>query len=529
MLDSFLETNIQNKLKIFSSLFLQYPVSIKYLSNKLNLSIPSIHVLINELNADFKNIAKIEKNNNHLLMTLNENYNQHELVYNIYKHSDILNCLKFLLTNNKNIPFSQFIENEYLTKSSAYRIRQRCSDYLYTIGLDIKYNRIVGEEYRIRFLIALLYCKYGVNCCDIDENSIKIAREYILSTNQSIDMNYIIQTESIYKYFETLLIISWKRKNHTVDLSNSMIFRDLKKLFFYKKIENSVKEIIEPKLKIKFDENDFDYIYLAYCTTINCLFNDRWTCDNFLQIRDIVFSNEVFTDLLKKLEKQFGKEIINSPIVIAILITFYKKFLLNLQCIIPDKHFYLNLKKDIRLPALFKLLANIFHSWKIDNNIKYEVNESHLYYLSLQLEVIIRQLMPPICVFVVSGLPIELEILRLYIGRNFSDKRISIIPLLFTNENKEILENSKDCIIITHKKFEKLVSHLKIDKSNTIMPISIEMNIDDIDNINNVILSKEENIFNNFVNSKNKNLNNNIANELQNEIKYKEIQEILMN
>lgn len=500
MLDNFLETNIQNKLKLFSILHMHSSISIKELSHTLKLGYSRIDTLIDELNSDFQHLAKIEKKAASFSITIyNNNDDFFQFFHSIYKNSSVLRCLKFLITNNTKTSFSKFIENEFLTKSSAYRIRQNCLDYLHSIGLDVKENRVIGAEYRVRFLIALLYCKYGIDCCNIDEQSIKFARNYILSTNQLIDMDYLEKTRNVYGYFECLLILLWKRKDYPLFFPTHTNFEKFKKLFIYEKIKNSLKTNIEPVLHIKLSENDYTYIYLAYCCTDNCIFHDTWSKEAMKQVYDIIFSDEIFTDLLKRFEDKFGKEVESSRTLRATLIYFYQKCLLELQCIIPDKRCYINSKSSQTTRTILDLLTDILDSWREANHIKYKIDESHLYYLSLQLKAILRQFAKPIPVFIVSSLIVDLEVMRLYLMRNFSEQRIVITPLLLNKQTKNVLQEKKDCIIIVQKRFEQAIHSFEFTKQNTIIPVTIEMNDCEIDTIRQAIQIHEKKAFLDFI------------------------------
>lgn len=308
MLDNFLETNIQNKLKLFSILHLDKTVSIKQLCHSLRLSVSGINSIVDELNWNFQGLAEIKKNSSFFSLFVNYDVNFFHLFHSIYRNSNVLHCLKFFITNDQDIPFSEFIENEFLSKSNAYRIRTSCRYYLNNIGLDIKKNQITGEEYRIRFLIALLHYKYGIDCYDIDDASIKTTRDFILSTNQVIDMNYLEQTSNEYGYFECLFVLSWKRKDHPLSTFQSEHLEKLKTVFIYEELKKSLKATVEPVLNTKFSENDYDYIYLVYCCTNSCLFADKWSQEDISKVHDIIFSNGAFSDLIHRFGKKFGKK-----------------------------------------------------------------------------------------------------------------------------------------------------------------------------------------------------------------------------
>ena len=100
------------------------------------------------------------------------------------------------------------MDEHFLSKSAAYRVRESCVHYLHSVSLDIHHNRIAGEEYRIRFLIALLYYKYGFDCCNIDETSTALARTFILASNQVIDLHFLEHSVEEYGLFECLLILT---------------------------------------------------------------------------------------------------------------------------------------------------------------------------------------------------------------------------------------------------------------------------------------------------------------------------------
>lgn len=146
-------------------------------------------------NKAFDGLGYIENKQQHVSLSILDKVNTLKLLHAIYAHSDILHCLKFLLTNDTCKPFTIFIDDNFLSKSTAYRTRKVCLAYLHMIGLDVKKNCVIGEEARIRFVIALLYYKYGIDCCDIDEEAVAFARCFILSTNQTIDLDFLKKTK----------------------------------------------------------------------------------------------------------------------------------------------------------------------------------------------------------------------------------------------------------------------------------------------------------------------------------------------
>lgn len=159
MLNRYLEKSIKNKLELFSILHSTNPIAMKDLLSFFPMSINTVNALINELNDDFTGLAVIQKNTSGFSIRLYEETTFMELLHAIYQDSVVLKCLKFMILNDRNCSLAPFIEENYIAKSSVYRIKQNCCEYLQQIGLDIRNNKVVGEEYRIRYLIALLHYK----------------------------------------------------------------------------------------------------------------------------------------------------------------------------------------------------------------------------------------------------------------------------------------------------------------------------------------------------------------------------------
>ncbi|MDD6950658.1 MAG: M protein trans-acting positive regulator PRD domain-containing protein, partial [Parabacteroides sp.] len=103
-----------------------------------------------------------------------------------------------------------------------------------------------------------------------------------------------------YNFFESLFILSWKRKQYNVQISKSNQFEKLKEIFIYNEMKMTIKRNLEPKLGIEFSENDYDYLYLVYCCTNSSLFVDKWTKEDILKVHEVVYSDPLFQNLMQK-------------------------------------------------------------------------------------------------------------------------------------------------------------------------------------------------------------------------------------
>ena len=495
MLDHYLEKNIQNKLKLFNILYSKTSMTINDIISFLPLSINGIHTLIHELNCDLAGLAEIKKQSSGFTIVFYNETPFLELLHIIYQSSNILHCLKFMILNEENQSLTSFIEERYLTKSSAYRIRETCGEYLRCIGLTRKGNQITGEEYRIRFLIALLHYQFGIDCYALTENDVNLTRSFILSTNHSIDTSYFEATTNEYGFFECLFILLWKRKKFATQPIVSKELEDCKALFVYEQLKNTLQSL-ESKLEITLSEYDYDYLYLIYCTTNSYLFADQWTEQDIEQVHEIVFSTPAFANLLYRAETKLGKAVANSRVLKTVLVYFYKTCILELQCIIPNKNFYLDSSQNHITQLIYEAISRTMDDWKKSQHRKYAIGDEHIFYLALQIEIIIKQSLKPVPIWILSELQSELKIMMSYLRRLFPVERLSIHSFCIGVNKKEELCSQKQSVIVINKKFKYLIEEWNLPKYNTIVPVTVELNAQELLDIQKAVTHYEyENFF----------------------------------
>ena len=303
------------------------------------------------------------------------------------------------------------------------------------------------------------------------------------------------QTEHEYGYFEYLLFLAWKRQRYPVSPVVSEQLHTLKGLFPYDAIKKALQKTLEPACSLTFSDSDYDYIYLAYCSTNNCLFADQWTDHDIEQIQAIILAAPEFADLLNRFGKRFGLMVQNSHALQTAIFYFCKKCLLELQCIIPDKNFFTGLPDRPLNVELRTMLAELLNQWREDNNIRYRIDSNHLIYLSIQFECILRQFMEPAKIVLLSDLTSELEAMELFLTRNFSPKRITVASFLLNAQLWEPLFDLRDCVIISHKKFEGVLTSMGLDRQNTLILVTAEMHDSGITALQNAIAANENTRF----------------------------------
>lgn len=88
--------------------------------------------------------------------------------------------------------------------------------------------------------------------------------------------------------------------------------------------------------------------------------------------------------------------------------------------------------------------------------MQYPLDETHLFYLSIQLKSIMRQMLPPVEIIIVSDIVSELSDMSLFLNRKFSPDLITITPYLLNAQSPATLLHKENCII-TNKKFKNII------------------------------------------------------------------------
>ena len=141
--------------------------------------------------------------------------------------------------------------------------------------------------------------------------------------------------------------------------------------------------------------------------------------------------------------------------------------------------------------VIFENIAQIIEDWRIANHIKYEIDKSHLFYLSLQIKLILKHFMKPPPVFILSELPSELEVITLYLDKIFPPNRVTLHSFLISAENKDAICSQKQSVMIVNRKFKYMVEDWKLAEHNTVVPITVELNSRDLISVQKAIMYYE--------------------------------------
>lgn len=338
MLSQYLETNTLQLIRLLTTLLDCQNISFSQLTKVTSLKSKTCRHLLGQLTKRLDGMVCIEINEqSQISCSLKERVSKNQCLHLIYRDSMVLSCLKFLIFNQEHQPFTVFSKNHFLSTASAYRVREKCRHFLKSVHLSIRANQVCGEEFRIRYLIALLQCQYGVSCYPIEEDDLDRITEFMTNSNPNIAKNFLSLMEDEFAFCHFLMMLTWKRQAFRPYLPYSAQFDHIKPLFIYPKIIHFSKEYLETSLPFSFDQLDYDYLFLVYCTNTNFFCGHLWNEKEREKVCQLVATKTDIAYLIPSFKAFLGSNLSTSLPFLEAMMTLFRKCLFNLQSLIPEE------------------------------------------------------------------------------------------------------------------------------------------------------------------------------------------------
>ncbi|TCD46382.1 hypothetical protein D3X11_02880 [Streptococcus sp. X16XC17] len=204
MLDSYLEEKIQSQVIVLNALLEFKELSITELLEVTKLTEKTaIKILLTLQDLSIYNPIKFilttHRLSINLIFIIKSTSNRHS-----YSYSPTL-----LVQKKKVFPLLPY-RCICLAPPTAYRLKAKCEAFLQDVGLSLRKNRLIGPEYRIRCLIALLDYRYGYHLYDFNDGSYDLVLNLMVASNDNLSREILEKTPDEYLFFATLLSLGWK-------------------------------------------------------------------------------------------------------------------------------------------------------------------------------------------------------------------------------------------------------------------------------------------------------------------------------
>lgn len=494
VIEDFLEKSIVNKSNLVILLFKKPNVPLIEVKKKTKLSISEIKKYCLELNDMFKNELIISMENKMISCQFTNFYEEFYL-FSIYRQSKVLQFLKFLIVNpSGQKSLNNFAREQYISVSAAYRLREKIMMLLDQLGLVLSKNKIMGPEYRIRYFIALLQAKFGIEIYPLSSRDEIVIREFLFFSSSNLRPSNILSKS--FSFFNILLALSWKRYDEKVVIPKSEILTSLHDLFIYDIIKDCSKNIIESRFQIHLSKNDFSYLYCIYLTASNSFASQQWSSDHVNHLLTIFESTPSLQYLFQSISKMLSLPSSSYTSLHKIIVFFARYFILDLQQFIPEKSVFL-LDTYSGNPTILKNLEIAVTEWLKQINSS-NMNKYYFFLFCNHIEQLIRNHLSPTTVVLITTDCISEQLLSDCISQFLPSKTISYSYFLLRDNIYEISELNPD-LVITH---QRLISFIKEELAKNSLVLALDYtNIHlHLKKIQEIILDIEEKKYLEYIN-----------------------------
>ncbi|HEN6737979.1 TPA: helix-turn-helix domain-containing protein [Streptococcus agalactiae] len=456
MIENYLEKDILNQIKLLTLCYDYYPsITLDKSCHQLGLSELLIRKYCHDLTTLFNSQLSLNIEKSTIVYQSNGVTREQAFKY-IYHQSHVLQLLKFLITNDSGrLPLTYFSEKFGLSCATAYRIRKHISPLLEKLGFKIFKNTITGDEYRIRYLIAHLNARFGIEVYPLSKMDKLLIKRLLLEYSTTFTASH---------YFP-----------------NTFIFFDT--------LQYCVKNVIIDSFKINLKKDDIDYIFLAYLTSHNSFSNPNWTEKRIDNVIAIFENYPKFQKLLQPLKDALPLSDSYHDELVKVAIIFSRTFILGLNQLIPETISFPSWNYH-RHDKLTTILRPIITNWLSEIG-EYTFKEQHFLLLCAHLERIIKNHIPPIQIAVLTTDFINNKILTECLSQRFSSKQIHFHPYYLLTDDLSNITNLNPDIIITNPKLSSFIKH-EISSESLITYIDLIHTPDQINQIQEIISSIQE-------------------------------------
>ncbi|MGT2887977.1 helix-turn-helix domain-containing protein [Streptococcus didelphis] len=461
MLDYYLEPDIIEQKILLAILLAEKDLSMETICQKTSLTLPKVKQYIRQFNTLFKGRLYVKIDKSYIICQIKSNRKE-SFFHEVYHLSDTLKMLKFLLAESR-YPKSigSFSRRYFISKGKAYRLINKLKSYLKTVGLTIIDNTVRGEEFRIRYLIAMLHKEYGIILYKIESEDLKVIHAFIFSAQFNLKPSYFLNQKFL--FFDVLLTLAWKRQKYMTPLPAVDLFTRFKELSIFKHLTDHVKSQIEARINIKFSTDDLDYLYLIYLTVDNSFYSNYWQNDNLKLVSHILITDPQYKKLVHRLEALF-KHQIDLRNQLYCLIPFFRRALFNLNGLISFHDYYS--KKYQGNQLLLRNVDEQIKQWLLDTSQLTNVCTGHLHFLCLHLEHIIETSLKPITITIVENKRMLGDVLSYFITASIPSYKVCITRFNMMLESLENCDKDVD-FVITSENILPILEEQKIFSTKT--------------------------------------------------------------
>ncbi|MET3643831.1 helix-turn-helix domain-containing protein [Streptococcus gallinaceus] len=474
MIENYIEKKIIQQVTLINLLLDFREIDLKSLLEIAHISEKDFFALLPQLQQTFHDSLTIVCNNDEVTLTLIKQEQKSYFFHQIFQTSTFLQLLFFLIQEEE-LHLHDFTDKYFISLATAYRLKNKCISYLTKVGLNCDKNTIIGPEYRIRFLLATLYYRFGFSLYEFTESDHRMVFELIQNTNPYLPEVATSLIPEEQHFFSYLIFLSWKRQDYPVSIPYSEEFEILKFHPVYPPLRQALKKNLADKFENELTDGDIDYLFLAYGITDNPLFKGKWRLEVSSEFFVPFFAHTRLNYLLPKFEAIFGKEVTASFDFQLSILFCMRRFLCDIHDLIPD-HYLFEYIENLYPKRLFQIVEKLIRDWGSHYVSTKHIAKHHIVLLTIQLSEILKNRLKPVPLVIVANNQANLNMIASFIRRNFTTYTTKIQTVNLLSE-KFIPENhTEKAVLLAEQQYIPFLKEIYGEEQYQYVTISINFN-----------------------------------------------------
>lgn len=455
MLERFLEDDTVIAVHLLSLLFDNSHITLRCLAEQTGLSEARLRKELNGLNQELQPKAKIQINDAIVSLSPISPERLSELKKQLYRNSEILQVMAYLL-NHRGRSVTAFCQEHYFSEPTFYRLQRQCRDFLKTVGLTVHRGQISGQEYRKRYLIAALSCRYGIDCVDFDQNSHQIVKNFVMAANPGVKP-LLEKMPQAFAMFDHLVALTWLRHDQTLELPDDNFWHAVCLEKAHQRLKKMVIEKLQPQLSFELTAADHDYLYLVYLTVANELFrDDAWSMQR-AAFREILQQIPEIHELTAIFAALWGEELVKTVAFKEVVNAFGLRFMGGLQNLVIDYQLDYQYENEFQAQT-DRLVQKIVKQWCLQNQWSDLVDESQIKYFARQLLPLIEEQLPATPLYIFTKSRANYAVIAQLLRQEFGNRLAISSCSYFSAEQLQKINQVPPSLILADYEFWELLA-----------------------------------------------------------------------
>ncbi|WP_251849979.1 helix-turn-helix domain-containing protein [Enterococcus hirae] len=449
MFEKYMEKDLKRKINIINLLWENPQLTSLEIGDYLGVTAATIKSDIKFINFYYclEEVPLIISSSNGYCILNKESRNKVDYLKKVYKDSLFIRACCFFLKNNFT-GVNQFADEEFISKSKAYYLKEEVLTYLSEVEIINSLNEV--DECRLRFLLTFFQMK-------LDEEFVKISKNnkiVFLSLFREFEKIEICLLSDYSKEYASILFqLHFNRRNKTCLNFDQIAVDLLKNTKVYERLSKPIILFLEKELHGQAKEEEIFFFVLIFNLMNANYFDETNRLTSYQSYVQLISNSPVlyYNELVCLFEREFNIELKKEKLFEATLISFLRKCIFNLQILIPEEHMELGNSAEVP-EEIVSRIKSIFCQWNDITQIPLIYSDDHIKYFTSKLYFLLSKKARPQNLYLLTSFYTDYLLAKEILNRECG----GLVKIHQFNPNKKMSEFAINDLVLYDTQYEIL-------------------------------------------------------------------------